>query len=153
MEKALRFNRKEDNNKLERLTLMELLVVVKMATFHANNLPISTETSLTPNHLIHGTKFCLLDGPSHQSANEDQNFTEVQNKLCNFEKTCEQELLKALTSHEAKFVEKTHNDGNQVKSLNLQPQVDDICVIKQDTVGGIEYRTFYIFLFSDPYLA
>ena len=64
-----------------------------------------------------------------------------------------EELLKALTSHEAKFLEKTHNDGSQVKSLNLQPQVDDICVIKQDTVGGIEYRTFYIFLFSDPYLA
>ena len=73
MEKALRFNRKEDNNKLERLTLMELLVVVKMATFHANNLPISTATSLTPNHLIHGTKFCLLDGSSHQSANEIKN--------------------------------------------------------------------------------
>ena len=111
---------------------MELLVVVKMAVFHSNNLPISTVSSLTPNHLIHGSKFCLLDGPSHQNAH-DQKFAEVQNKLYEFEQICDQELLKALTSHEAKFIERTHHDGNQVKSLNLKPEIGDICVIKQVT--------------------
>ena len=131
LEKLLRYNREEEINKLSHLTLLELFTALQLCSHYMNDSPIDSSSSLTPNQILHGSKYCLLNTPRHEESKCNDAASDLEKRLKDFEAECEKELLKTLTADESRFREKFHKDGTKFSSLNLQPEAGDICIIKQ----------------------
>ena len=103
LEKLLKYNRNEEVNKLSNLSLMELFTALQLCSHYVNNTPISHGSALTPNQLLHGSSYCLLNTPRHEETEDNDATTELEKRLKKFEAACELELIKADKSNTLNF--------------------------------------------------
>ena len=132
--RILRKSKGELSEDLDKLTVLELLMLLNYITITANVTPFSEDSSFSPAHLRYGLRFLICDIPAPQEGLKDcsEHFKNLEGTLKEYTDIVDTERNVMMCEHEARFREKYHSDGNRLTKTNFDAQVHDVVIIKDE---------------------